>query len=99
MTLSRIQQLESLGFEWDSRGAAWENRLIEVAAYREIHGHCNVPRNRKKTPSWVSGSVTKRGIITCTETERHHLSPASESSNWKAWVSTGGSAPPPGKTV
>jgi hypothetical protein len=35
MTLSRIQALESLGFEWDSRGATWEDRLIELADYRK----------------------------------------------------------------
>jgi hypothetical protein len=45
MTLSRIQELESLGFEWDSYDAAWQDRLTELAAYRKIHGHCNVPRN------------------------------------------------------
>jgi hypothetical protein len=61
MTLSRIQQLESLGFEWDSRGAAWEDRLIELAAYREIHGHCNVPRNSEnsKLGKWV-GNQNRR---------------------------------------
>jgi hypothetical protein len=42
MTLPRIQELESLGFEWDSRGAAWEDSLSELDEYREIHGHCNV---------------------------------------------------------
>jgi hypothetical protein len=38
----RIQELESLGFEWDSRDATWEDRLSELADYRKIHGHCNV---------------------------------------------------------
>jgi acetolactate synthase regulatory subunit len=47
MTLPRIQALESLGFEWvSSRGATcpWEDRLSELADYRKIHGHCNIPR-------------------------------------------------------
>jgi hypothetical protein len=44
MTLSRIQTLESFGFEWGSHShsAAWEDRLSELADYRKIHGHCNV---------------------------------------------------------
>jgi hypothetical protein len=42
MTLPRIQALESLGFEWGSRGTAWEDRLSELAEYRKVHGHCNV---------------------------------------------------------
>jgi hypothetical protein len=47
MTTFRIQELESLGFEWDIIGAAvaWEGRLSELADYRKIHGHCNVPQN------------------------------------------------------
>jgi hypothetical protein len=44
MTAFRIQKLESLRFEWDSYGAAWEDRLRELADYREIHGDCNVPK-------------------------------------------------------
>jgi hypothetical protein len=44
MTLPRIQELESLGFEWDSRGATWEERFNELANYRRIHRHCNVPK-------------------------------------------------------
>jgi hypothetical protein len=56
MTLSRIQELESLGFEWDSYGAAWEDRLSELAGYRTEHGHCNVPFNdceNTKLANWV----------------------------------------------
>jgi hypothetical protein len=45
MTTYRIQALESLDFEWGSRGAAWEVRLSELANYRKIHGRCNVPHD------------------------------------------------------
>jgi hypothetical protein len=44
MTPFRVQELESLGFEWRLSGAVWEDRLIELAAYHDIHGHCNVPK-------------------------------------------------------
>jgi predicted chitinase len=57
MTLSRIQTLESFGFEWDSLGAAWADRLSELAEYRKIHGHCNVPKGyseNTKLGNWVS---------------------------------------------
>jgi hypothetical protein len=65
MTLSRIKELESLGFEWGACLTAWEDRLGELADYRKIHGHCNVPARSsgKKTFSWVLGSHTKGGII------------------------------------
>jgi hypothetical protein len=56
MTLSRIQELESLSFEWDIHGVAWEDRLSELADYRKIHGHCNVPQRcteNSKLAKWV----------------------------------------------
>jgi hypothetical protein len=56
MTTFRIQALESLGFEWGSHSVAWEDRLRELADYRKIHGHCNVPQNcsdHTKLAQWV----------------------------------------------
>jgi hypothetical protein len=56
MTLSRIQELESLGFEWGCVNAAWEDRLSELADYRKEHGHCNVPQmysENTKLGRWV----------------------------------------------
>ena len=52
MTILRIQEFESLGFEWEHRGAAWDDRFRELAEHRKIHGHCNVPRNSKLS-KWV----------------------------------------------
>jgi hypothetical protein len=57
MTPLRIQKLESLDFEW-SRACftAWEDRLSELADYRKIHGHCNVPQSyseNTKLGNWV----------------------------------------------
>jgi hypothetical protein len=59
ITLPRIQALESLGFEWGSRGAncSWEVRLSELADYRKVHGHCNVPQKygeNAKLARWVT---------------------------------------------
>jgi hypothetical protein len=45
MTLPRIQELESLGFEWNGHGTVWDARMNELADYRKIHGHCNAPQN------------------------------------------------------
>jgi hypothetical protein len=56
MTTFRIQALESLGFEWDFHGTAWDDRLNELANYRKIHGHCNVPKRyseNTKLGRWV----------------------------------------------
>jgi hypothetical protein len=60
MTLSRIQELESLGFEWDRSSAStssWEDRLSELVDYRKIQGHCNIPpkgSENTKLGNWVT---------------------------------------------
>jgi hypothetical protein len=57
MITSCIQALESLDFEWDCYGAAWADLLSELAEYRKIHGHCNVPKRyseNTKLGLWVS---------------------------------------------
>jgi hypothetical protein len=56
MTNLRIQELNRLGFEWNRSGATWEDRLSELADYRKIHGHCNVPkrcRKNSKLGAWI----------------------------------------------
>jgi hypothetical protein len=57
MTLSRIHELDSMGFEWDRSAPAWEDRFSELADYHRIHGHCNVPKlysENIKLGTWVS---------------------------------------------
>jgi hypothetical protein len=71
ITLPRMQALERLGFDWGSHFTAWEDRLSELADYHKVHGHCNVPKNCSKEPSWVLGSKP-RGVNTgCTKKARH----------------------------
>ena len=71
MTLSRIQKLGSMGFEWGVYVTGCEDRLNELANYRKIHGHCNVPQRysgNTKLDNWVG---TQREISGCTSKERH----------------------------
>jgi hypothetical protein len=56
MTISRIQQLERLGFKWRTY-RVWEDHLSELADYRKINGHCNVPQHyieNTKLGTWVA---------------------------------------------
>jgi hypothetical protein len=62
MTTFRIQELESLGFEWANQTAVLEDRLSELADYRKIHGHCNVPANYNENTqlgNWVGNQRTQ----------------------------------------
>jgi hypothetical protein len=56
MTDYRLRALEGLDFAWDAFDALWKQRLSELANYRDIHGHCNVPTNYRENKSlgtWV----------------------------------------------
>jgi hypothetical protein len=52
--------LETLAFEWDSRGAAWKHRLSELAEYRKTYGNCNVPYNYGETTKLHVWVMTQR---------------------------------------
>lgn len=60
LTVQHIQQLESMGFEWEIklglRKDTWEERIEELLEFKEIHGHCRVPPTYKENPElaqWV----------------------------------------------
>ena len=49
--------LDALGFCW-ARHTAWEQRIHDLKAFKEKHGHCNVPHRYPANPglgTWVSG--------------------------------------------
>jgi hypothetical protein len=69
MTEDREKLLEQLGFVWDSRSAFWEERLNELHAYRDMHGHCNVPTKYPENPKLTVWAKCQRRQfkLFCTE--------------------------------
>ena len=59
LTPHRIKALEKVGFEWQPSGrdfVKFPERLAQLAAFKEEHGHCNVPQKSKDVPGlgeWV----------------------------------------------
>lgn len=52
----RVRLLNQIGFIWNSHDAVWEERWVELTAYKNAHGHCIVPSNYEKNPQlavWV----------------------------------------------
>jgi hypothetical protein len=61
MTTFRIQELESLGFEWVVCVTSWEDRLSELAVFRKKNGHCNATKmnsENTKLGRWVGNQRT-----------------------------------------
>lgn len=53
----RINKLTNIGFIFDPDEAAWNQKFMELKAFKEIEGHCNVPQKYSKNPklgSWVA---------------------------------------------
>ena len=46
--------MESIGFEWDPRNARWWKNWNDLRAFREQHGHFNVPRHYDQNPGLTS---------------------------------------------
>ena len=52
----RIDRLDTLGFFWDQKEVVLEEMLTDLAAFKQQHGHCNVPVPWPKNPAlglWV----------------------------------------------
>lgn len=68
LTADRIELLNKLGFTWtirsrDSLGESWNQRLNELAKFRTMHGHCNVPSRYPLNPElgvWVGTQRTQK---------------------------------------
>ena len=57
LTAERIQRLEDLGFEWRPQSSTWDRMFAELRAFKETHGHCNVPGRWPENPKlghWVT---------------------------------------------
>jgi len=72
----RIRLLDKLGFAWKSREVGtWEDRLAEVAAFKAMHGHCDIPvsyPNDPKLGRFVNSMRTKknRGTLSADRVEK-----------------------------
>lgn len=53
LSQERIDRLSKLGFVWDVHQYQWTQTYHELLAYREEHGHCNVPMSYGNLGLWV----------------------------------------------
>ena len=52
-----IYRINQIGFVWEPRDALWEEKFLELRAFKETHGHCNVPNHWVENPqlaTWVA---------------------------------------------
>lgn len=60
-----VNQLDSLGFDWDPTTGKWEKMFLALEAFRREHGHANVPLNYAANPAlsnWVRNQRRDRKL-------------------------------------
>ena len=71
---SRIARLDSLGFVWEFFSSTrWEDMFAQLSAFKEVHGHCNVPQRwpeNIKLGRWVN---TQRWRLSRLTPGRKHM--------------------------
>jgi superfamily II DNA or RNA helicase len=55
ITSDRIERLNAIGFQWDPFSSAWDKNFAKLLAFKELHGHTNVPSTYadKQLKNWV----------------------------------------------
>ena len=53
MTETKLQHLEDLDFEWNTKDAGWNQRFAELEKYFHENGNCSVSRKIPKLGRWV----------------------------------------------
>jgi hypothetical protein len=72
----RQEALEKLGFVWESRGIAWEERYAELVAFHELHGHCNIAHYFPKTsPLSIWAKAQRRQFKLFSDKKRSSITP------------------------
>ena len=58
MTQERIDQLNSVGFDWGTTVIGWDGHFEKLVQFKEVHGHCQVPQKYSvddvNLGNWVS---------------------------------------------
>jgi superfamily II DNA or RNA helicase len=50
LSAERTSRLERIGVTWELREAFWEEMVQALVAFRQMHGHCNVPARYPENP-------------------------------------------------
>ncbi|MEI8374910.1 MAG: helicase associated domain-containing protein [Planctomycetota bacterium] len=65
----RVRRLDAIGICWERR-TTWEQRIIDLKAFKNKYGHCNVPRRYQPNPAlgnWVSNLRQSKKLGTLAE--------------------------------
>jgi hypothetical protein len=91
---SKRKLLEKLGFEWVPHDILWQTRFRELKAFKNQHGHCNVPQAYPKNPKlgkWVASQRKKNRLRLISKNRLNQLGAVgfvfnTDETNWHKFV-------------
>jgi hypothetical protein len=63
LSTEQIAQLDIINFCWGITAAAWDKKYAELVAYKEAHGHCNVPKESGSLGRWCHNQRQRRNSL------------------------------------
>ena len=77
-TLSKeqVDLLQSIGLETDVRDSRWQSKLDELYEFRNVHGHCHVPKKYPKNQALANWCGTQRRQCKLFQQQQQHQSPS-----------------------
>jgi hypothetical protein len=63
MNHERITRLDEIGFVWEPIDASWAERYSELIKFKELNGHCNIPRRYVDNPRLGRWAARQRAGI------------------------------------
>jgi hypothetical protein len=56
----RIERLNEIGFVWDPNVSFWEEMFAALIEYKEVYGHCRVPKTWSENPKLADWVIRQR---------------------------------------
>ena len=60
MSNDQLRKLEEIDFAWHPDGDSWQKMFQALIEFKEIHGHCVVPRSYKENPKLIGWVLWQR---------------------------------------
>jgi hypothetical protein len=75
MTSDHKQRLEDIGFDWDPQTSKWEEGFSKLVQFKEVKGHCRVPKGFKEGGFSLAGwaSTQRRSRYSMSSGRRQRL--------------------------
>ena len=66
----KVKRLDDLGFTWNKCEQDWEDNFQLLLAYKEKHGHCNLPVSYESLGNWLCKQRQRKSNLSANQVDR-----------------------------